>query len=77
MSLLAKPVVRTAIVEKCEGCKHAVTEGDTQFCGVYKDPAWKWELGTCNFNTHIKREVLKGGFINPLKLAKMRARGLA
>lgn len=72
MSALTKPVVKTEITDKCTGCNHA--EGT--FCKVYRDPVWKWELGQCNFATHIKREAKKAAFINPLKAAKMRARGL-
>lgn len=76
MSALEKPIVRIPVVEKCEGCSHILAEGDQEFCKTYIDPAWKWELGQCNFNTHIKREAKKAAFINPLKAAKMRARGL-
>ncbi len=78
MSALNDPIKKTAILDKCVGCKNA-TEGESiesQFCKVYTSPAWKWEMGQCNFATHIKREAKKGAFINPLKLAKMRARGL-
>lgn len=76
MVALNKPIVRTQIVDKCVGCNFAkAVEGDETYCEVYTDPDWKWELGQCNFATHIKREAKKTAFINPLKLAKMRARG--
>ncbi len=74
-SALKNPVEKTPIIDKCVGCKN-VAEGDTSYCQVYAAPGWKWELGQCNFATHIKRETKKDAFINPLKLAKMRARGL-
>lgn len=76
MSALKEQPERTAILDKCEGCNHAIAEGEQSFCKVYMSPAWKWELGQCNFATHIKREAKKAAFINPLKAAKMRARGL-
>ena len=77
MAALAKPIVRTQITDKCTGCKFTTLEGEETFCSVYTEPAWKWELGECNFATHIERKAKKTAFINPLKLAKMRARGEA
>ena len=77
MSALKNPVTRKTIIDKCEGCNHSMAEGEQTFCNVYAEPAWKWDLGQCNFATHIKRETKKAAFINPLKLAKMRARGQA
>lgn len=77
MPALNKPIVRTQISEKCQGCNYTQAEGEETYCKVYTDPNWKWELGECNFATHIKREATKAAFINPLKLAKMRARGEA
>ncbi len=74
-ALLDKPE-RTTILDGCTGCNNTVSEGDATYCKVYLSPAWKWELGQCNFATHIKREAKKAAFINPLKAAKMRARGL-
>jgi len=76
MSALNKPVVRGTIIDRCVGCKQVVKEGESDYCSSYTDPAWKWDLGQCNFATHIKREAKKAAFINPLKAAKMRARGL-
>ncbi|MFT7622066.1 MAG: hypothetical protein ACI9WU_001233 [Myxococcota bacterium] len=75
MSVLEKPIVREPVLEKCTGCNHITKDGDAEFCSVYTVPAWKWEIGQCNFGTHIVREAKKSAFINPLKLAKMRARG--
>ena len=76
MSAQFKAVERVAIVEQCQGCSHVVEGGEGSTCEVYLDPSWKWGIGQCNFATHIKREAAKTQFINPLKLAKMRARGL-
>ena len=77
MSAETKPVVeKSPCIDRCEGCRHAEPAGETTFCKVYLEPAWKWELGQCNFATHVKREAKKAAFINPLKLAKMRARGM-
>ena len=77
MKALKEPIERSTIIDKCEGCNHVNADGDANYCSIYTSPAWKWEMGNCNFGTHIKREVAKAGFINPLKLAKMRARGEA
>ena len=76
MFVLHKKPHRAVIDDRCEGCDHIYTEDEQSFCKVYETPAWKWELGQCNFGTHIKREAKKAAFINPLKAAKMRARGL-
>ncbi len=76
MSTLNKPVQRTAVAEQCEGCDHITESEGAKFCKTYLAPSWKWEMGQCNFATHIKRETKKAAFINPLKAAKMRARGL-
>jgi hypothetical protein len=69
-------IERAAIIDKCEGCNHTDTSGESTYCSAYALPSWKWELGQCNLATHIKREAKKAAFINPLKAAKMRARGL-
>ena len=76
MAALSKPVEKGAIIDRCEGCDHVVEEGGAKTCKTYLSPAWKWELGQCNFATNIVREAKKAAFINPLKAAKMRARGL-
>ena len=76
MSALLKPIVQSPIIAQCVGCAHVAGDGEVKHCDVYKDPEWKWALGQCNFNTHVKREKKDEKFINPLKLAKMRARGL-
>ncbi len=77
MAALLKTLEQTPIIDKCLGCAHAPNgEAGKTMCNVYRDPIWKWELGQCNFATHIKKEAKKEAFINPLKAAKMRAKGL-
>ena len=76
MPALLKKIERGPAVEKCEGCDHVIDGEGAKYCKSYIDPEWKWHLGQCNFATHIKREAQKVAFINPLKAAKMRARGL-
>ena len=61
------------IVEQCKGCARVVQYNGKEFCSVYPDPAAKWRRGTCNFATHVKREIRQdniGRNINPLKAAK-------
>ena len=67
---------RQNIIDKCEGCGNVEAADSANYCSAYVLPSWKWELGQCNLATHIKREAKKAAFINPLKAAKMRARGL-
>ena len=76
MAALSKAIQKSAIIDSCEGCNHVIEEGGAKSCNTFLSPAWKWELGQCNFATHIVREAKKAAFINPLKAAKMRARGL-
>ncbi len=76
MPALDKPIVKEPVVDRCQGCNHIEKADGQEFCKVYTAPSWKWEMGQCNFGTHIVREAKKSAFINPLKLATMRARGL-
>jgi len=72
-----KGVVLEPIVEKCEGCERAVEFEDGKYCPTYAQPSRKWATGVCNFATHVRAEVEKGGKvkINPLKASKRAARG--
>jgi hypothetical protein len=41
------------------------------YCKTYCEPSLKWTKGSCNFATHIKKEVKEDTFkLNPLKASK-------
>jgi hypothetical protein len=65
------------VVEKCEGCERTKEFDGKRYCTSYPEPAKKWGTGACNFATHVKAVVDKGGKvkINPLKASKRAARG--
>jgi hypothetical protein len=63
------------IVEQCEGCEKIREYPTGKYCIAYPNPALKWKNGTCNFATHIKREVKKDKVINALKASKRKATG--
>jgi hypothetical protein len=66
------------VVEKCEGCDRIVAhESGTRYCTTYPKPAAKWNMGVCNFATHMKATVDTQGKVkvNPLKASKRAARG--
>ncbi len=72
-----KGIIMQPVVEKCEGCERvAKIEGD-KYCPTYAMPEKKWAHGVCNFATHVRAEMDKGGKvkINPLKASKRAARG--
>jgi hypothetical protein len=59
------------IVESCKGCDRVVTYEAGSYCKTYCEPSLKWTKGTCNFATHIKKEVKEDTFkLNPLKASK-------
>ena len=72
-----KGVILEPIVEKCEGCERSVEFEGGNYCPTYAQPSRKWATGVCNFATHVRAEVEKGGKvkINPLKASKRAARG--
>ncbi len=63
------------IVEQCEGCEKIKEYAGGKYCSAYPNPALKWKNGTCNFATHVKREVKKEKVINALKASKRKAAG--
>lgn len=65
------------VVEQCEGCGRIKEHEGGRYCGSYPSPEKKWHLGACNFATHVRAELDKGGKvkINPLKASKRAARG--
>lgn len=65
------------VVEKCEGCERVVGhDSGARYCTSYAKPAVKWNLGVCNFATHVKGTVTQGKVkVNPLKASKRAARG--
>ena len=59
------------IVETCAGCDRVVEYSTGSFCKTYCEPAVKWTKGSCNFATHVKKEVKEDSFkLNPLKASK-------
>jgi len=65
------------VVEKCDGCGRAHEFEGAKYCTSYAQPAAKWRHGACNFATHVKASLDKGGKvkINPLKASKRAAKG--
>ena len=72
-----KGVIMEPIVEKCEGCERVATVEGDKYCPTYAQPEKKWAQGVCNFATHVRAEMDKGGKVkvNPLKASKREARG--
>ncbi|MGE4505299.1 MAG: PxxKW family cysteine-rich protein [Desulfovibrionaceae bacterium] len=72
-----KGIILEPVVEKCEGCDRAVPFEGASYCPTYAQPSRKWASGVCNFATHVRAEVEKGGKVkvNPLKASKRAARG--
>ncbi len=64
------------IVESCNGCERVKEFQGEWFCSTYPYPASKWRNGSCNFATHVKRDLGKSAQakLNPIKASK-RARG--
>ncbi|WP_461209513.1 PxxKW family cysteine-rich protein [Desulfocurvus sp. DL9XJH121] len=76
--LAVNGVVLQQISEKCEGCERVVAhESGGQYCTSYAQPAKKWNMGVCNFATHMRAEKDTQGNVkvNPLKASKRAARG--
>jgi len=62
------------VVESCKGCDRAVEYSTGVFCKTYCEPSIKWAKGSCNFATHVKKEVKEDTFkLNPLKASKRSA----
>ena len=59
------------IVESCKGCDRVVTYEVGPYCKTYCEPSIKWGKGSCNFATHVKKEIKEDTFkLNPLKASK-------
>jgi len=65
------------IMEKCQGCAHVLNYEGASYCSSYPDPSAKWAVGTCNFATHLVKEVPSAApkVVDPLKASKRKARG--
>ncbi len=64
------------IVDPCEGCSKTLAVDSNIFCAVAPNPAQKWAKGSCNFATHVTRQVAEKALkINPLKASKRAASG--
>ncbi len=59
------------VVESCKGCDRVVVYEAGSYCKTYSEPSTKWAKGSCNFATHLKKEVKEDNFkLNPLKASK-------
>ena len=72
-----KGVIMQPVTDKCEGCERIAAVEGGNYCPTYAQPETKWAHGVCNFATHVRAEVDKGGKVkvNPLKASKRAARG--
>ncbi len=66
------------VVDPCEGCSRTLAVDSDTFCSVAPHPAQKWATGSCNFATHVSRQVNEQTQkLNPLKASKRAASGKA
>jgi hypothetical protein len=65
------------VVQACEGCGHIKEVDEDFYCVTSANPSAKWNLGVCNYATHVEKEapVVAKAKINPLKAAKRAAAG--
>ena len=64
------------VVDPCEGCSRTLAVDSDTFCSVAPHPAQKWATGSCNFATHVSRQVNEQTQkLNPLKASKRKAAG--
>ena len=65
------------VVQACEGCGHIKEVDEDFYCVTSANPSAKWNLGVCNYATHVEKEapVVSKAKINPLKAAKRAAAG--
>jgi hypothetical protein len=65
------------VVQACEGCGHIKEVDEDYYCVTSANPSAKWNLGVCNYATHVEKEapVVSKAKINPLKAAKRAAAG--
>lgn len=64
------------IIDKCEGCDRTQDFSSGRFCSAYAEPGMKWKNGTCNFATHVVKEISNAKkTINALKASKRKATG--
>lgn len=65
------------VVQACEGCNHIKEIDEDFYCTTSANPAAKWNLGVCNYATHVEKEapVVAKTKVNPLKAAKTVAAG--
>ncbi|GBE14793.1 MAG TPA: hypothetical protein ENH32_06295 [Proteobacteria bacterium] len=60
------------VVQACEGCGNAREIEDNFYCVASANPAAKWNIGVCNYATHVEKgnPVIAQAKINPLKASK-------
>lgn len=63
------------IVAQCDSCEKITDFPSGKYCRAYPQPELKWKNGTCNFASHIKREVKQDKIVNALKASKRKAAG--
>ena len=64
-------------MQACEGCNHIKEIDEDFYCTTSANPAAKWNLGICNYATHVEKggPVVAKAKVNPLKAAKRAAAG--
>jgi hypothetical protein len=65
------------VVQACEGCNHIKEVDGDFYCVTSANPAAKWNLGVCNYATHVEKgePAAAQAKINPLKASKRAAAG--
>jgi hypothetical protein len=64
------------VIDECEGCERIVDGTIGRVCSAYPAPKKKWQMGICNFATHVKVEIkVEDVRVNPLKASKKASGG--
>ena len=65
------------VFEECADCENTTAYKDQVYCNSFPNPESKWDLGVCNFATHIRwvGDHAEETSSNPLKAAKRAAGG--
>ncbi|MDR2050466.1 MAG: PxxKW family cysteine-rich protein [Deltaproteobacteria bacterium] len=73
--MLYNGVLCLPVVDRCQGCERVQDFEGQGYCTSYPAPASKWNLGRCNFATHVKKEIKTQAKVNPLKASKRASKG--
>lgn len=65
-------LTREPIIDKCVGCDKVRVgpERGVGTCVAFLYPSVKWRIGNCPLASHLKREVGKEKFVDPIKKSK-------